>query len=132
MKRTILDFLARTQKATAAVAGGVSILASATFLPAPWGLYAASAGLVLTWLLTYFFPYVEKAVEEFPFGTMPVESAPIEGEIIEPETDEIPAQQNEPTRGIPVIEGERAEFVPPFTGAVSVQQVLERLAAEKS
>ena len=140
MKRKILNFLRTTQKATAAVAGGVSILASATFLPSPWNYYLGVAGLVLTWLLTYFFPYVEKTVSEFSEDFPASEPAddlgkPIEGTIIEPPTDEFAAIPPVPnTVGIPVIEGHVVNPIPehrkPFTGALSVDEILARLRTE--
>lgn len=66
MKAKILDFLKRTQKATAALAGAVGVFGAATWLPESYGYYVAIAAVFLTWLLTYVFPYVGKMVEEFP------------------------------------------------------------------
>lgn len=140
MKTKIADFLVRTQKATAALLAATTAVASATFLPAPWAAYAAGASLGLTWLLTYVFPYVQKAVEVGDAGhsalevssgneVQVVEDAPVEGEVIEPETVDIPAQHAEPTVSIPVVDGEQT-FVPPFTGAVRVEDILKRLDAE--
>lgn len=153
-KSTITGFLTRTQKATAALAGAAAAVSAATFIPAPWGGYAAMAGVVLTWVLAYVFPFVQEAVEAFPDDVVstggsienledfdqtsdveepsPAKSAePLVGEIIEPETDEIPIVVEDDTAGIPVIDGEPTlPFVPPFTGAIRVSDVLARLAAE--
>lgn len=143
-KSKIADFLTRTQKATAALAGAAAAVSAATFVPAPWGGYAAMAGIVLTWVLTYVFPFVSEAVEAFPDDELVPEKLedfdrtsseagePLEGEIIEPETDVIPVQAADDTAGIPVIEGDfpTAPFVPPFTGAIRLDDILARLAAE--
>lgn len=150
-KSKIVDFLTRTQKATAALAGAAAAVSAATFVPAPYGGYAAMAGVILTWVLTYVFPFVEEAVEAFPVDAVssvaledfeqtsgdvdhsPAKSAePLEGEIIEPDTEEIPVVSADDTNGIPVIEGDfpTAPFVPPFTGAIRLDDILERLAAE--
>lgn len=126
MKTKIVMFLKTTQKATAALVGASGVLASMTFLPEPWGHYVAMASVVLTWLATYFLPYVTEAVESFP------DSEPLEGEIIEPTTDEIPSVSDD-TQGIPVIEGEaHPEWKPPFTGALRVEDVLRRLTTERA
>jgi hypothetical protein len=155
-RATILSFIVRTQKATAAALMGATALASATFIPAPYSLWAASAVVVLTWLVTYVVPFVAKAVEAFPeeqikIGNLdedrtasqtadpePADLGPepepevLTGEIIEPESDviEIPVT---PTVGIPVFDQpSTAPFVPPFTGAIRVEDVLARLAEERT
>jgi hypothetical protein len=146
LQTKILDFVKRTQKALGALAGATGVLASATFLPAPWGSYVAIAGVILTWALTYLLPYVQKAVEGFP-EDQPVDQlddapepvqetpvtpvAPVTGVIVEPPTVEYAAvtvDTPEPTIGIPVIEGDDASDIP--TGRLSVDAILSRLTAE--
>lgn len=147
MKTKILDFLKRTQKATGALVGALAVLSSATFLPAPYSTYASVASVIVTWVVTYFLPYVEQAVQGFPDDQLvdqlddaPVTDevpvtrvAPVTGEIVEPPTVEYAAitpDMLDPTAGIPVVEGDVAEgFIP--EGRLSVDDILSRLDAEE-
>jgi hypothetical protein len=147
VKAKILDWLKRTQKATGALAGAVGVLASATFLPEPWGGYVAIAGVVLTWLLTYFLPYVQKAVEGFPdeLPELP-ESEPEPGDdtptafvghvlgAVSTDTVEIEKITLPPapatTVGIPVVEVDDARQLD--DPAVTVDEILDRLVAERA
>lgn len=146
MKAQIVDFLVRTQKATAALLGAATAASTATFVPPPWNGYAATVAVALTWLLTYAIPFVSKAVQALPFAEpasdpdhkvssaievqVVEDDAPLVGEVIEPTTVGIPVQRATTTQGIPVVEGERT-FVPPFTGAISVDEILARLQTEQ-
>lgn len=158
MKAKIIEFVRRTQKATAALAGAVGVLTSATFLPAPWGQYAAIASVFLTWGLTYFFPYVEKTVQDFPFDQADWIPAPeleiadktptaFVGHLLAPSTDtvEIEAVTLPPapatTIGIPLVEVDddhgrvvRDEYEDevPADDQQTVDEILDRLSRENA
>lgn len=136
MKTKILNFLSRTQKATAALLTAASAVASAEFIPAPWNRYAAIAVVLLAWVVTYAVPFVVQAVDAFPDDQLDADDvadvaddAPVTGEVIEPPTEEIP-EVSDPTVGIPVIEvadsGIRSEPGP------TVDEIMNRLRAEGS
>lgn len=135
VKTKILDFLKRTQKATGALVGALSVLGAATFLPAAVATYVGLGCVIGTWLLAYVFPYVQKAVETFPledvadeFGVeLDDDPEPIEGEIIEPITEEIPIPRSD-TTGIPVVEGESAPDYRP--AGPTVEEIITRLRSE--
>lgn len=129
MKTKILTWLQTTQKATGAMLMGATTLATATFIPAPYNLWAASAVVLLTWVVTYALPFVQTLVQTFPEDAVqPSEPAPepvAEGEVTEPPTEEIPVVTLD-TVGIPVVEGDDARHV------LTVDDVLARLAAEQN
>lgn len=148
MKTKIVGFLRSTQKATAALLGAATAVASATFIPEPYNHYASVAVVVLTWLATYLVPYLTKAVDEWPDDELdwgpemsdeewnalladlvaapesPVEPV-LEGDLLDPypSTVEIPVIAH--TAGIPVIEGEGAEVE-----GLTVDELINRLASE--
>jgi hypothetical protein len=153
MLAKITLFLRRTQKATAALVGALSVFASATFIDGPVAAYVSLACVVGTWLLTYVFPYVLETletVEEWPgitddfdwsqinvpvtsepVSSEPVRSEPVSGELLGPErTDTVELHAlSETTVGIPVIEGEDSG-VRPYPGP-TVEDILNRIAAER-
>lgn len=145
MKAKILDFLKRTQKALGALAGAVTVLASATFLPEPVNSYVAIAGVIATWVLTYFLPYVEKTVETFPDVEPAPEPAPVAvddtptaivGHLLAPTTDTVeiekitlpPAPAS--TVGIPVVEVDDGRQLD--DDGLTVDEILDRLDAERT
>ena len=119
-------FIVRSQKAIAALVGALTTLASANLLPDPWSVYVSALCAVLTGVATYVLPFVQEVVDEWPEEAEPVH----EGDIIEPETDEIKAVTPD-TVGIPVVDDR--PYIPeprPFPEALSVDELLERLANE--
>src|SRR4051794_38473496 len=100
----IKDFAVRTQKATAAMLAAATAVSAATWLPLPdpWRAYVAAAVVILTWVVPYAVPFVQKVAETFRDEEV---ADVFEGDIIDPQTEEIPAVSGE-TAGIPVIEGE--------------------------
>lgn len=125
MKTKILNWIKTTQKATAAALGAASMLAAASFVPEPYKGWAAGAVIILTWVVTYAVPFVTQMVETAPIPDV----APVTGEVIEPETTEIPIVVPD-TNGIPVVEGADSG-TRPYPGP-TVDQILNRLAAEQS
>lgn len=126
MKTKILTFLKGTQKATGALLGAAGVLGSMTFLAEPYGRYVAIASVVLTWVATYFLPYVSKTVETFP------DEIVHEGEIVEPETVEIPVQYVD-TVGIPLIEQKpEPDTAPVDYSGMTVDEIIARLDAERA
>lgn len=137
MKSKVLSFLARTLKATTAMVGAATAVASASFVPEPYDKWAAGAVIVLTWIATYFVPYVTKLVESTPDDWWPEEdhqpTAPVPT-VVEPDMIEDPFPETSPitaididTAGIHVIEGADARPV-----GTRVDDILDRLRAEGS
>lgn len=137
MKQKVLTFLKTTLKATSTLLSAATAVSAATFVPEPWNGYAAAAVVVLSWVVTYFVPFLTQTVETFPEEVWPDEAGePVvhneileaEGEIVEPLTVEMEALPPVDTVGIPVIEGETAESYDP--GGPTVEEIINRLIAE--
>lgn len=63
MKQKIQKGIVESQKAIAAIAGALTLLADMSFVPAPYAGWIGAALVVLTGLATYVLPYVEHVVE---------------------------------------------------------------------
>lgn len=140
MKAKVLGFLKGTLKASTALLGAASAVSAATFVPAPYNQYAALAVVVLTWVVTYFVPFLQETVETFPEDAadelvrLAEEDGLYELEDVLPttmlgavttDTVEIPKVSMPPapaaTVGIPLVEAE-----------TSVDEILDRLREEGS